>query len=403
MNLPYVVFSSNVGGQPDGATAPNAGTTQTYGTTPTTPMRTDIPWASLDGSVNTNGYNLAPGYAFDVAAGGFVGFTFKVQTYPGLTEWMAYDFEGLRSKLYAVRPDWKAQGLLDAGVSALDNISVGLTAKFLSPDPETHISKLEALSMPFRFDTLGAATPLTRDEFIADQVAHAKRLRQAILADASAPGSLAVLAADEAQWVQGWLAALEAWGLLRPVDEAPPIRLDTQVVSLNATLATGILLSKAGESYRTQADLLGSFSEVQQWYGDTARWAGDPMAAHAPVASVEERHDADGNQVFVPVPAAPNPVDYDLHAAQRARTSSVSTCLRASDPNSNTCGTSACSMKFRAGPAKLNSVAARFSVGACFRPIATGPACLCGFLRRPADFAGRRSRRASYFYALFSS
>ena len=222
MNLPYVVFSSNVGGQPDGATAPNAGTTQTYGTTPTTPMRTDIPWASLDGSVNTNGYNLAPGYAFDVAAGGFVGFTFKVQTYPGLTEWMAYDFEGLRSKLYAVRPDWKAQGLLDAGVSALDNISVGLKAKFLSPDPETHISKLEALSMPFRFDTLGAATPLTRDEFIADQVAHAKRLRQAILADASAPGSLAVLAADEAQWVQGWLAALEAWGLLRPVDEAPP-------------------------------------------------------------------------------------------------------------------------------------------------------------------------------------
>src|SRR6218665_1490799 len=32
-----------------------------------------------------------------------------------------------------------------------------------------------------------------------------------------------------------------------------------------------------------------------------------------------------------------------------------------------------------------------FSVGAFFRPIATVSACLRGFLRKPADFAGRQS------------
>ena len=51
-------------------------------------------------------------------------------------------------------------------------------------------------------------------------------------------------------------------------------------MSLNATLATGILLGKAGDSYRTQADLLGFFTKVQQWYGDTARYAGDAARGH---------------------------------------------------------------------------------------------------------------------------
>ena len=217
----------------------------------------------------------------------------------------AYDFEGLRSKLYAIRPDWKAQGLLDGGVGDLDKIQRGLTKKFLSTEPDEHITKLEGLAMPFRFDTLGAATPLTREEFIAEQTEHAKRLRLAILADASAPSTLGVLAADEAQWVQGWLAALETAGLLRPSDEAPPIRQDGKIVSLNATLATGILLSKGGESYRTQGDLLGFFAKVQQWYGDTARWAGDPQARQAQVDYAEARKTEDGGVVLVPVPVAP--------------------------------------------------------------------------------------------------
>jgi len=104
LKLPYVLFSSNVGGKPDGAIAPGLANTQTLGPTPTTALRSDIPWAALDGSTNTNGWNLAPGYAFDVGAGDFVGFNSTVQTYPGLAEWINRDFEGLRDKLYAIHP-----------------------------------------------------------------------------------------------------------------------------------------------------------------------------------------------------------------------------------------------------------------------------------------------------------
>lgn len=72
--MPYLVFGTNVGGQPAGRTLDGAGNTQTYGPTPTdgTP-RSDLPWARLDGALNTAGYTLAPGYAFDVQAGGFAG------------------------------------------------------------------------------------------------------------------------------------------------------------------------------------------------------------------------------------------------------------------------------------------------------------------------------------------
>ena len=63
--LPYTTFNSNVRGEPDG-------------------QRTDVPWASLDSEVNTTGLMLAPGYAFDVSAGGYVGLSFSVTSYPGL-------------------------------------------------------------------------------------------------------------------------------------------------------------------------------------------------------------------------------------------------------------------------------------------------------------------------------
>lgn len=148
---------------------------------------------------------------------------------------------------------------------------------------------------------------MTRDEFIADQTRHAKALRAAILADTDAPTSLAVLAADETQWIAGWLAALESAGFLRPLSEAPPIRENPQVVSLNATLATGILLAKGGENYRTQADLLGFFAKVQQWYGDTASYAGDPAAAKAAVNYIEVRTNKVGDLAEIPVPVMADP------------------------------------------------------------------------------------------------
>src|SRR5690606_35714972 len=60
LNLPYVIFGTNVVGQPTGATDNSVGNNQSYVQSPTTGMpREDIPWASLDGAVNTGGYNLA--------------------------------------------------------------------------------------------------------------------------------------------------------------------------------------------------------------------------------------------------------------------------------------------------------------------------------------------------------
>jgi len=75
MSLPYVVFGSNIGGKPDGKAAAVANT-QNYGGTPFKNIRKDIPWAALDSSLNTGGLNLAPGYVFDVNAGGFFGGSF---------------------------------------------------------------------------------------------------------------------------------------------------------------------------------------------------------------------------------------------------------------------------------------------------------------------------------------
>ncbi|MER2625129.1 MAG: putative Ig domain-containing protein, partial [Accumulibacter sp.] len=315
LQLPYLVFGSSVGGRPDGRTIDLAGNTRSYGTTPSDgTARGDIPWARLDGVDNERGSNLAPGYVLDLQAGGFVGASFTLQTYPGLAEWLAYDFAGLRNRLYALRPDWQKQGLLDGGVADLDRIADGLSRKFLSRVPDEHLTRLEALALPFRFDVAGAATPLTRDEFIADQQAHAQKLRAAILADSAAPPSLAALAADAAQWQTGWLAALEAAGLLRPLDEAPPIRDHPQVLSLNATLATGILLGKGGDSYRTEADLLGFFSKVQTWYGDTAGYAGDTHAAQAPVDYLEVRQIPEGS-VEIPVPTLADAARFDFGAS----------------------------------------------------------------------------------------
>ncbi|MCP4925155.1 MAG: hypothetical protein GY916_04335, partial [Gammaproteobacteria bacterium] len=301
LSLPFIVYGSNVAGEPNGAIANGDGNNQSYGPTPTTGTpRDDIPWASLDGVTNTSGVNLASGYAIDVAGNGFVGMSFNIQTYPGLAEWMAYDFEGFRAALYTIRPDWAEQDLLAGGVESLDNIASGLTRKYLFEDE--HITDPEALAMPFRFNIAGAAVPLTRSEFIAEQEAYAKQLRTVILADTEAPASLSVLAADESQWVQGWLGALEAAGLLRPADEAAPVLENPEVVSLNATLASGILLSKGGEVYRTQADILGFFSTIQTWYGDTAKYAGDPDAAVWGTEYVEVRVTEQGDQVEVPVP-----------------------------------------------------------------------------------------------------
>ncbi|HAY28075.1 MAG TPA: hypothetical protein DCY47_11380, partial [Candidatus Accumulibacter sp.] len=313
--LPYLVFASSLAGQPDGPTADAAGNTLSFGPTPTLGIgRSDIPWARLDGVNNSDGHNLAAGYAFDLAGGGFAASAVRLQTYPGLGEWLAHDFGGLRARLYMQHPEWQALGLLDGGVADLDRIAADLGRKFLSRVDGEHVTGLEALAMPFRFDIVATATALSRDEFIAEQQAHAQRLRTAILADPNAPASLSVIAADADQWQAGWLAALEAAGILRPADEAAPIRAQAKVLSLNATLGAGILLSRGGDRYRTHADLAAFFAKVQEWYGDTARHIGDASARKAPVDYFETRQNRDGS-VAVPVPHLADRNRFDLGAA----------------------------------------------------------------------------------------
>ena len=70
-------------------------------------------------------------------------------------------------------------------------------------------------------------------------------------------------------------------------------------------LATGILLQSGNHSYTTKADILGFFTQVQQWYGQV------PSAtAVAPLGSTETRLTDDGGEVISPVAQSPNPADF---------------------------------------------------------------------------------------------
>ncbi|HND51211.1 MAG TPA: putative Ig domain-containing protein, partial [Pirellulaceae bacterium] len=127
---------------------------------------------------------------------------------------------------------------------------------------------VDPCEVAFIYHIEASATPLTRDEFVAMHTTEAKRLRTAILADATASTPLKVLAADEPTWVDLYLAALEDAGLLRAADQAPEVRTNPYVASLMATLAAGILAGPAGDQIVTDGNLVDFFSAVHRWYGD---------------------------------------------------------------------------------------------------------------------------------------
>jgi hypothetical protein len=240
-NLPRVVFASNLRGEPAVA---------------------GVPWASLASEVNLGGELLAPGYAIDLANGGFAGNTFTAQIYPGLKEIMARDFEALKARLDAVVPGLGA--LLDGGPQALADLHPDLPEIF-----ENTFSKLledvDPEDVGFQFHILASATPMTRDEFIAQQTDEALRLRAAILGDATASSALVVIAADAASWINLYLAALEAAGLLRPADAPPAIHQDPFVVSVVSALASGILAGPAGAEIINDGDLVKFFEQIRGW------------------------------------------------------------------------------------------------------------------------------------------
>ena len=210
--LPYIEFSSNLRGEPRA-------------------IANDVPWASLISDINIEKQTLAPGYIFDLATQDSAGFTFNAQTYPWLPELDELEPEVLKEI---------SRGGFDGEVA-------------------------------FKFQIQAYATALTREEFIAQQTESALNLRTAILEDSQASINLQVLASDSETWVAAYLAALEAAGLLRASADAPPIEENPKVVSLVATLATGIIFSGAGETIRSDGNILNFFEQIREWYGGEVR------------------------------------------------------------------------------------------------------------------------------------
>ncbi|MFM6761644.1 MAG: putative Ig domain-containing protein, partial [Microcystis panniformis] len=268
-NFPYLNFYSNLRGQPENQNLE------------------DVPWASLISDINTSGQNLAPGYVLDLPTGGFIDQTFNAQTYPGLSALLAQDFLGLRLALEEQYPNLKGQ---IEKPEDLDKAVPGLYQTYRNIKDYNPLSDVDPFDVAFQFSILASATALTRQEFIDQQTAEALKLRNAILKDATASSGLIILAANADTWVKAYLAALETSGLLRPENQAPPVREDPLVISLMATLATGILAGPEGDRLTTNGDLVSFFEQVRRWYGHNPTKIGQQLP--------------------------PNPQDYDLGLTQ---------------------------------------------------------------------------------------
>ncbi|MDH5639643.1 MAG: putative Ig domain-containing protein, partial [Nitrospira sp.] len=291
-NLPFVQTFNNLRGAPDG-------------------VRGDVPWASLVSDLNAagplSGYNASTGYVFDLAADGYAGATFTVTTYAGLQELADRSWEALKEKIYNIDPSLRDSGVLDNGPQGLDQIFPGLYDIYSRvADP---VGACKAWAIPFRFNIFAAATALTRDEFIAQQTAEARTLREKILADSSTTASiqtLQTLAADADVWVSAYLAALEEGGLLRPVDAIPPVRQDPKIVSLLGVFATGVLVGPAGEQFQTNSSLLEFFDKIHSWYGDREEFVPWPIEERLPPPHCPE------SSALIPITSVPESPALDL-------------------------------------------------------------------------------------------
>ena len=276
-NLDYLHFFSNVRGAPPGGDYP------------------EVPFASLNPAVNLTGQLLTSGYVFDQQAAGFDGVTFNVETYPGLRELNQRNFEQLRERIYAARPDLAELGILDDGPEGLDLIQPGLFALYKAfgsiPDFIT------VNFIPFQFHVVAAATTMTRGEFVAHALAQAEQLRQGVLDDPDTSAALLALAADRTTWGDLFLAALEAAGVLRPEGSLPPIRENALIQSLMSVLATGLLGGPAGDELQT-GDPLAFFDDLRRRYGHDEDLP-------APTDGVNPRS---GN----PIPVLPDFSEFDL-------------------------------------------------------------------------------------------
>ena len=228
-----------------------------------------VPFATLQSWADTaasNGHIQAPGYLFNEAAGGFTGFTFDVTTYPGLAALSDQNFDNLKAELYAAFPQYAREGILDNGPQGLAQISPELYTAY--EEFAAVPSLIQIPYIPFQFDINASATTLTRAEFVAQATQQADQLRTAILADSTAPSALQNLAADQTTWEDLFLASLEQEGVLLPDGTTPPVSQDPLILSVMATLATGVLAGPAGSGIVSSGNLSDFFSELLNWYGN---------------------------------------------------------------------------------------------------------------------------------------
>ncbi|MEO1527560.1 MAG: CARDB domain-containing protein, partial [Planctomycetota bacterium] len=289
--LKYHTFTSNLRGGPE--TGPYA----------------DLPFAELDAAVNTDGHVTASGYEFDKRADGFSGFSFQVQTYPGLRELHDHAFEELKAKIYAAFPQYAEQDILADGPAGLDIISPGLSLiwEVFGAVPDLLTQPL----IPYQFHVVASATTMTRDEFIEHALGEADQLRQGILADDDADAALVNLAGNQAAWQSMYLAYLSESGRLRAEDAIPPTRRDQELASLMATLAGGVLDGPGGDQIVLTGEFGDFFENVRRWYGH------DPELL-APTSPNEPDFTSDSLS-FLGILGNPNPIpelprfeDYDL-------------------------------------------------------------------------------------------
>src|SRR5690606_2083970 len=101
-----------------------------------------------------------------------------------------------------------------------------------------------------------------------------------------------------------YLAGLEQAQLLRPEGEIPPIRDQQHIVSLMATLASGILFGPAGSEIRSDGDLLAFFEQVRKLYGHQE-------GQMAPIDFMDPRQ-SERYVGEIPIPLLPSFEEFDL-------------------------------------------------------------------------------------------
>ena len=308
--LPYLTFSSNIQGAPLGvASSANA----------------NVPYSSLNSTVDTNGFYTSSGFLFNESAGGADGVSITVQTYPGLQALHDRAFASFRALAATFAPN--LDGLLAKGAAGLSAWFDAFKQQVSGGDPQTLgiLNQIDFVGMynqnqavpsddvipfiPFRFSVFAAATTMTRDEFVTYMTNQALQLRTDIINSVgtanAAPASLLALVADPTRFVNLELSALQTAGILLPQDGLAPISQQQDIQSLLSVLASGILYGPSGTAIRSTGNLLNFFDTLRTLYGNNA-------SLTAPLAGEDPRM-SDAYVGDVPIPALPTFSQYDQH------------------------------------------------------------------------------------------